>query len=119
MTSYQSLVAAVIVSGVLSAILSFVIHRPLQALLLKVCPGEEAVRFWARFSLTMLFLSPLLVSIVFGVPSGQQGPGLESGFVAQQIIATSLFGAFLAMLGMGVWVSALISRAPRQRASAE
>jgi hypothetical protein len=112
MSSLQSLAVATIISLVLSTVLSAVIFRPLRALLFKICSGEEAVEFWARFTLTMLFLSPLIVSVVFGLPSSTQPVQPGTGALLQQIVATALLGSFLSMLGMGLWVSALIRRAP-------
>jgi hypothetical protein len=117
MSSLQALTLATIVSVGMSTVLSVVMYRPLRALLRLICPGEEAVHFWARFSVTMLFLSPLLVSIVFGLPGTMQVSGPNPGSLLQQIIATALFGSFLSMLGMGLWVSALIRRAPRSAAA--
>jgi hypothetical protein len=71
----------------------------------EICPVAGPLK---RESRALLFLSPLFVSIVFGLPGQElrQNP-------LQQIIATALFGSFLSMLGMGLWVSALIRRAPR------
>jgi hypothetical protein len=114
MTSLQALTLATVVSLVLSTVLSLVIYRPLRAVLFKVCAGEEAVQFWLRFSVTMLFLSPLFVSIVFGLPSAPQALAQNVGALFQGIVATALVGTFLSMLGMGLWVSTLIRRAPRQ-----
>ncbi len=114
MTSLQALSIATLVSLALSTVLSLVIFRPLRALLFKVCAGEEAVHFWLRFSVTMLFLSPLFISIAFGLPSAQQESVQNAGALFQGILATALVGSFLSMLGMGLWVSTLIRRAPRQ-----
>lgn len=118
MTTLQALAIAAGVSVALSVALCVVIYRPLQALLDRVCPGAEAVRFWARFSLTMLFLAPLLVSTVFGLPPAELMQRQDPGSLLKGIIATGLFGSFLTMLGMGLWVSALIRRAPRAPSAA-
>ena len=116
MTSLQALALAAFVSLALSTVLSLVIFRPLRALLFKTCAGEEAVQFWLRFSVTMLFLSPLFVSIAFGLPSAQALPAQDVGALFQGVVATALVGEFLSMFGMGIWVSTLIRRAPRQPA---
>lgn len=109
MSSLQALGFAIGVCVVMSAILSLVIYQPLRMLLVRVCVGDEAVRFWARFTIIMLFLSPLLVSVAFGVPTAAK---VTTGALVQQILTTALFGSFLTMLGMGLWVSALIRRLP-------
>jgi len=110
MTSLEALATAVGVSLVLSVALSLAIFRPLQLLLRRSCPGAEAVMFWERFTLIMLFLSPLFVSIVWGLPPTSTIPTVDPGSILQRIISTGLVGAFLAMLGMGFWVSALVRR---------
>ena len=112
MSALMAIGFATVVSLVISTALSLVIYRPLQALLTKVCTGEEAVQFWARFTLTMLFLAPLLVSIGLGVPSDTVASQQSLGSLVQQVLTTTLFGSFATMLGMGLWVSALIRRLP-------
>src|SRR5688572_23364864 len=109
MSSLHALVLALAVSLGMSAVLSLVIYRPLRLLLAKVCHGDEAVQFWGRFSIIMLFLSPLLISVTFGVPEPAR---VNAGALVQQILTTAVFGAFLSMLGMGLWISALIRRLP-------
>ena len=110
MTSLQALAIAVLISLALSTVLSLAIFGPLRMLLQRACPGGEAVVFWERFMLIMLFLSPLFVSIVWGLPPPSAMPSEEAGSVVQHLISTGLVGAFLAMLGMGFWVSALVRR---------
>ena len=112
MTSLETLGIAVLISLALSAALCLVIFRPLQSLLMKACPGPEAVQFWGRFSLVMLFLSPLFVSVAFALPAGDASHLVDAGVAIEHIISTALVGAFLAMLGMGLWVSALMRRIP-------
>ena len=112
MTSLEALATAVAVSLVLSLVLSLAIFRPLQLLLRRACSGAEAVVFWERFTLIMLFLSPLFVSIVWGLPPAVTIPSVDSGSIVQRIISTGLVGAFLAMLGMGFWVAALVRATP-------
>lgn len=112
MTPIEALGIAVLISLVLSTALCLVIVRPLQALLIKACPGPEAVQFWGRFTLIMLFLSPLFISIAFGLPPSSAAPQLDGGTIVQRIISAGLVGAFLAMLGLGFWVSTMMRRAP-------
>jgi drug/metabolite transporter (DMT)-like permease len=117
MTSLESLAITAVVSLLLSAALCAAIYRPLQALLAKICPDSEAIHFWARFTLIMLVLSPLFVAVAFGLPPAEMTQKMDAGVLLQRIIAAALIGAFLAMLGMGLWVSALIRRAPASRAT--
>jgi hypothetical protein len=112
MTSLQALAACVGISVLVSGILIAAIARPLRAFIERMCPGPEAVGFWSRFTLIMLFLSPLFVSLVFGLPVSTALHGLEVGEIIRRVVTASLVGAFLAMLGIGFWVSSLARRAP-------
>ncbi|MBS0376743.1 MAG: hypothetical protein JSR73_19375 [Proteobacteria bacterium] len=112
MTSLEALALALGVSIALGLAVTLVLFRPLQALLARVCPGHEAVAFWERFTILMLFLSPVFVSVVWGVPPRKILDAEDTGAVLQTIITSGLVGIFLAVLGMGIWVSALIRRAP-------
>ena len=55
-----------VVSLVLSSVISLVILPPTRAPLRRLCPLEDAVAFWTRFTVLMLFLGPLLVTLIFG-----------------------------------------------------
>jgi Na+/H+-dicarboxylate symporter len=113
MNPLEALALAIGVSLVLSGAVTLVIFRPLQALLRKVCPSPEAVAFWDRFTILMLFLSPLFISVIWGVAPARILEKEDSGSILQTIVSSALVGIFLAVLGMGFWVSALIRRAPR------
>src|SRR2546430_14587735 len=53
-----------VVSLVLSSVLSLVILPPTRALLCRLCPLEDTVAFWTRFTVLMIFLGPLLVTLI-------------------------------------------------------
>ncbi len=112
MTSLQALAICAGISIALSVILVFAIAAPLRAFIQRLCPGPEAVGFWSRFTLVMLFLAPLFVCMAFGLPSGQTLQEADSGHLIQRAITTSVIGAFLAMLGIGIWISSLMRRTP-------
>lgn len=118
MTSLEALALALGVSIALGFAVTAVLFKPLQALLARVCSGHEAVVFWERFTILMLFLSPVFVSVVWGVPPRKLLESEDVGGVLQSIITSGLVGTFLAVLGMGIWVSALIRRAPGAPAGA-
>lgn len=112
MTSLQALAVCAGISLVLSVLLVVAIAAPLRSFIERLCPGPEAVGFWSRFTLVMLFLSPLFVAVSFGLPSAAALRGLEAGELIQRAVTASIVGAFLAMLGIGLWVSSLARRAP-------
>jgi formate/nitrite transporter FocA (FNT family) len=111
-TSLQALGICAGISIALSIVLLITIAAPLRSFIQRLCPGPEAVGFWSRFTLVMLFLSPLFVAVAFGLPSGQTLEETDVGEQIQRAVTTSIIGAFLAMLGIGLWVSSLMRRAP-------
>jgi hypothetical protein len=111
-TSIQALALCAGISIALSVILVIAIAGPLRTFIQRLCPGPEAVGFWSRFTLVMLFLAPLFVCMAFGMPSGLMLGKTELGELIQRAVTTSIIGAFLAMLGIGLWVSSLARRAP-------
>jgi hypothetical protein len=113
MTSLSALALCMFISLAMAATLFVAISAPLRAFIAKMCPGPEGVGFWLRFTIVMLFLSPLFVSVSFGLPPTVQLKVLEVGEVVQRAVTASLVGAFLAMVGIGFWVSSLARRAPR------
>jgi hypothetical protein len=111
-TSVQALAICAGTSIALSIILLIAIAQPLRAFIQRLCPGPEAVGFWSRFTLVMLFLSPLFVAVAFGLPHPRLLPETGLGELIQRAVTTSIIGAFLAMLGIGLWISSLMRRAP-------
>lgn len=112
MNSVQALAICAGISLSLSVILLITIAGPLRSFIQRLCPGPEAVSFWSRFTLVMLFLSPLFVAVAFGLPSGQALEETDTGELIQRAVTASIIGAFLAMLGIGLWISSLMRRAP-------
>jgi hypothetical protein len=86
--------------------------RPLDTFIGSLCPDRESGGFWVRFTMVMLFLSPLLFTVSFGVPRVAGCFLPEVGEIIQRAVTATLIGAFFAMLGMGKWVSSLARRAP-------
>lgn len=114
MTSLEALISCLAASLLLGLVLVAGVSTPLRGLLLRVCPGTEAVGFWTRFTQVMLVLSPLFTSLTFGLPESSSLPLLSAGDVLQRIVSSSIAGAFLAMLGMGLWVSSQLPRQPAE-----
>jgi hypothetical protein len=112
MNSLNALLLALGISLAVGTLLAAAMLMPLNGLLRTYCAAEESVRFWSRFSLVMLFLSPLFVSLVWGLPTADVVAKTDPGALVQRLISANLVGAFLAMLGMGVWVSSVVPRSP-------
>lgn len=75
---------------------------PLRAVPRRVCRGPEGENFWVRFTVPMLYLSPLLIALVFGVPYSNVLAALDAGQPAQRVLSSALFGACAALVGIGM-----------------
>jgi hypothetical protein len=60
-----ALLIAVTVGLVLSTSISIVMMKSLRGLLNQLCPGSDATRFWISFTTVMLYVTPLLFTLLF------------------------------------------------------
>ena len=109
MSSLQALLIGISTSLLTGATLQAAIARPLRAFIASMCPEPESVAFWLRFTIVMLFLSPLFVTVAFGLPA--PATWLDPVEIVQRTIASSLVAAFVTMIGIGLWISSLARRA--------
>jgi hypothetical protein len=107
MSALQAMAIAIAISACVSTILVMGLITPLRAVLRRVCPGPEGENFWARFTVLMLYLSPLLIALVFGVPFSRELAQLDAGELAQRVLSSALFGAFAALGGIGLRMATL------------
>lgn len=91
----------------LSTILSVVMLPPTRSVLRSFCPADDTVTFWTRFIILMLFLGPLIVTLVFGVPNSAFSSNLSATDLVTRVVSAVLFGAFLTLGGMGLRVGTL------------
>jgi hypothetical protein len=97
----------VVISLVLSAILAAVILQPIRSTLSRLCTTGEAVTFWTRFTILMLVLGPLIVTLVFGVPTGAFAEKLSDADLLIRVVTASLVGSFLTLAGIGIRMGTL------------
>ena len=107
MSALQAMSIAIAISVCISTILVAGLMTPLRAVLRRVCPSPEGENFWARFTVLMLYLSPLLIALVFGVPYNDVLTHLDAGQLAQRVLSSALFGAFAALSGVGLRMATL------------
>lgn len=107
MSALQAMAIAIAISACVSTILVAGLMTPLRGMLRRVCPGPEGENFWARFTVLMLYLSPLLIALVFGVPYTDVLARLDAGELAQRVLAAALFGAFAALGSIGLRMATL------------
>ena len=113
MTSLQALGIGLSASVATGTVLLAAISGPLRAFIGTMCPQPESVGFWLRFTVVMLFLSPLFVTVTFGLPASDMLGAIDMGELVQRSVSSSLVGAFMAMIGIGLWISSLTRRLPQ------
>ncbi|MET0498255.1 MAG: hypothetical protein ABW106_08320 [Steroidobacteraceae bacterium] len=108
MSMLQSLGVALFVSLVVSSGLVVALTPPLRGLLRQICPAGAAENFWTRFTVVMLFVAPMLVALLFGLPN-RASLDPDMGQLVKQVISATLFGAFATLAGIG-WKLASLSK---------
>jgi hypothetical protein len=101
MNQLLALSVAISVSLVLSTIVVAVITEPLRGVLKQLCLDNNASGFWIPFTTVMFYVTPLLFTMLF------EGPMVAPDFVniIRTALASSLFGAFAALLVVGYQIS--------------
>jgi hypothetical protein len=96
-----ALAVSVIVSLCLSTSVSAVMLKPLRGVLSQLCPGNSSTTFWLSFTTLMLFVAPLLFTMLF------EGSviGTDPIAIVRTALASSLFGAFAALLVVGYQIA--------------
>ena len=109
----MTVIATVLISLALPTLVYAVIAAPLSAVLARLCGDADGVRFWARFAALMLYLAPLFVALVFGLPESATAPPLVE--VVPRALSSTLFGLVVALGGIGVRLSTLARTQPHSR----
>jgi hypothetical protein len=73
----------------------------------RACPGPEGETVWMRFTVLMLYLCPLLIALVFGLPYTDALVKFDAGQIAQKVLSAALFGVVAALAGIGLRLSTL------------
>ena len=108
MGNWTPLLLGIAISLSLSAAIAIALAKPLRALLGEVCDTERQGNFWQTFTNVMLFLTPLLSTVLFG--SLGDSP-VSPMILLRNLLASSLGGAFVTMLGMGLVIMRYTSTA--------
>jgi hypothetical protein len=97
----SALALAITVSLILSTIVAVVMTEPLRGVLKQLCLDTNSTAFWIPFTTMMFYVTPLLFTVLFEgtvVP-----PDLVN--IVRTALASSLFGAFAALLVVGYQIS--------------
>lgn len=101
MSKILALSAAISVSLILSTIVAVVMTKPLRGVLQQLCLDGDAGAFWIPFTTVIFYVTPLLFTMLFEGPL--VAPDLVN--IVRTALASSLFGAFAALLVVGYQVS--------------
>ena len=101
MSHLLALSISVIVSLFLSTSITIVMMKPLRGVLNQLCPGGHATNFWMSFTTVMLYVTPLLFTLLF-VGTVMVADSVN---IVRTALASSLFGAFAALLVVGYQIS--------------
>jgi hypothetical protein len=96
-----ALSTAISVSLILSTIVAVVMTKPLRGVLKQLCLDGDAGAFWIPFTTVIFYVTPLLFTMLFEGPL--VAPDLVN--IVRTALASSLFGAFAALLVVGYQVS--------------
>ena len=101
MSQVSALALAITVSLIMSTIVAVVMTEPLRGVLKQLCLDANSTAFWIPFTTVMFYVTPLLFTMLFEgtvVP-----PDLVN--IVRTALASSLFGAFAALLVVGYQIS--------------
>jgi hypothetical protein len=81
--------------------------RPLRRLLIDACGSVERANFWVAYSDAMIFIAPLVATVVFGKSSDVFTPTLPFYKAA---LGSALFGVFVSLAAVGLQVARVLPR---------
>ncbi len=88
--------------------------RPLRRLLIDACGNVERANFWVVYSDAMIFIAPLVATVVFGKSSELYTPTLPFYKAA---LGSALFGIFVALAAVGLQVARILPRRVEKEAA--
>ena len=110
MSEFSALITVITISVVLSSATVFTIHEPLRRLLEAVCPLGFTAAFWTRAAITVVYLLPLWVVLIFGMPEARQIDLVSASEIMRRALAAASFALVGIVIATGLRLSGL--RAP-------
>jgi hypothetical protein len=101
MSEFFPLVTGITISLALSSGTVFAIHHPLRKLLEAICPLGITAEFWTRAAVTVIYLLPLWVVLVFGMPDFARVDYVSPGEIARRALAAASFALVVIIVGTG------------------
>jgi hypothetical protein len=102
-----ALITAIVISIALSSGTVFAIYHPLRKLLEAVCPLGYTAEFWTRAAVTVIYLLPLWVVLVFGLPDLDRLDYISAGEIARRALAAASFALVDIVIATGLRLSSL------------
>jgi hypothetical protein len=107
MSESSALFTVVVISIALSSATVFAIYQPLRRLLEAVCPLGFTAEFWTRAAVTVIYLLPLWVVLVFGLPDLERVDYFSAGEIARRALAAASFALVGIVVATGFRLSTL------------
>jgi len=107
MNATSVLITVIAISVILSSVTVFAIYQPLHRLLEAVCPLGFTAEFWTRAAVTVLYLLPLWVVLVFGLPDLDRLDYISAGEIARRALASASFALVGIVIATGLRLSSL------------
>lgn len=105
-------------SGLVSLVVGLLILPPTRGVLANICSNSHGISFWTRFTIIMIVLGPLLVTLVFGLPSTETLSKTTSADTILRLVKAALIGGFLTIVGIGLRIASLRPPLPQPEATA-
>jgi len=107
MNDVTALITVLAISVLLSSATVCAIYAPLQRLLEAVCPLQFTAAFWTRTTVMVLYLLPLWVVLMFGLPDLARLEYSSASEVARRALAASCFALVAILVAIGLRLSSL------------
>jgi hypothetical protein len=104
MTAFTTLSIGIGVAFVASTLTVFAIHEPLRRQLEALCANGTSALYWTRTAVAVLYLLPLFVVLVFGVPDLTRLDATPAE-VARRTIAAAAFALATIVTAMGLRIA--------------
>jgi hypothetical protein len=101
MTPVSTLAIAIGIALLASTLAVFAILEPLRRQLEVACPGAASASFWTRTAVMALYLLPLFVVLVFGLPDLSR-VDMTPAETARRTIAAAAFALAVIVVGMAL-----------------
>jgi hypothetical protein len=107
MNEATALTVVVAISVALSTATVIAIYGPLRRLLEAICPMGSTAAFWTRAAVTVLYLLPLWVALIFGLPSFRYLDTFSGGEIARRGLAAASFALVAIVIATGLRLASL------------